>query len=180
MAHITVSVEYGIHCLLWFVDNPERSLSSRELAELQGISPSFLAKILPRLEKAGIVSSNEGIRGGYRLALPPEKITFLSIIDAIEGYKPLFECQEIRRRCAVFEENDLPQWAISGTCSVHKVILQAENAMRDVLANQTLADVAQRLCQIAPNSFYRDVNSWMDQKIEARTVRSNKGGRGKT
>ncbi|WP_237386768.1 RrF2 family transcriptional regulator [Xenorhabdus sp. Sc-CR9] len=180
MAYITVSVEYGIHCLLWFVDNPDRSLSSRELAELQGISPSFLAKILPRLEKAGIVNSNEGIRGGYRLALPAEKITFLSIIDAIEGHKPLFECQEVRQRCAIFENTNLPDWAISDTCSVHKVILQAEKAMRDVLANQTLADVAARLCQIAPKKFYRDVNSWMDKKIEARTIRTNKGERGKT
>lgn len=179
MAYITVSVEYGIHCLLWFVDNPDRSLSSRELAELQGISPSFLAKILPRLEKAGIVNSNEGIRGGYRLALPAEKITFLSIIDAIEGYKPLFECHEVRQRCAVFEKDNPPDWAVSDVCSIHKVILQAEKAMRDIFANQTLADVASRICQIAPNDFYRDVSSWIDKKIESRTIRISKGERKK-
>ena len=56
MAYITTSVEYGIHCLLWLVGDNQRALSSRELAELQGISPSFLAKIFPKLEKAGIVT----------------------------------------------------------------------------------------------------------------------------
>lgn len=66
MAYITTSVEYGIHCLLWLVGDNQRALSSRELAELQGISPSFLAKIFPKLEKAGIVVASEGVRGGYR------------------------------------------------------------------------------------------------------------------
>ena len=74
MAHITTSVEYGIHCLLWLVVCDDRALSSRDLAELQGISPSFLAKIFPKLEKAGIVAAHEGVRGGYRLARPPEHV----------------------------------------------------------------------------------------------------------
>ncbi len=65
MAYITTSVEYGgIHCLLWLVGDNQRALSSRELAELQGISPSFLAKIFPKLKKAGIVVASEGVRGG--------------------------------------------------------------------------------------------------------------------
>lgn len=173
MAYITVSVEYGIHCLLWLVDNPNRSLSSRELAELQGVSPSFLAKILPRLEKAGLVNSNEGIKGGYQLALPADKITFLAIIDAIEGHKPLFECQEVRQRCAIFDGSP-PDWAISDTCSIHKVILQAEKAMREVLANQTLATVASQVNKISPDSFVNDVNRWMDNKIETRSIRTGK------
>lgn len=92
MAYITTSVEYGIHCLLWLVGDNQRALSSRELAELQGISPSFLAKIFPKLEKAGIVVASEGVRGGYRLARPADEISFLAIIDAIEGHKPLFDC----------------------------------------------------------------------------------------
>ena len=100
MAHLTSRVEYGIHCLLWLVDAGDRQPSSRDLAELQGISPSFLAKIFPRLEKAGIVDAVPGLRGGYRLAKAPAAITVLDIVDAIEGDKPLFECQEIRTRCA--------------------------------------------------------------------------------
>src|SRR3954468_12135682 len=99
MAHLTTSVEYGIHCLLWLADSGGKPLSSRDLAELQGISPSFLAKIFPKLEKAGIVEASEGVRGGYRLARSPEKISVLQVVDAIEGEKPLFDCLEIRRRC---------------------------------------------------------------------------------
>src|SRR5437868_2239439 len=122
MAHLTVSVEYGIHSLLWLVDSVRVPLSTRDLADFQGISHSFLAKIFPKLEKAGIVRASEGVRGGYPLARPPEDISFLAIVDAIEGRKPLFDCQEIRGRCAVFGSLP-PVWATRGVCSVHAVIL---------------------------------------------------------
>ena len=102
MAHLGSSVEYGLHCLLWLVGPLAEPASSRDLADLQGVSPSFVAKILPKLEKAGIVCASEGVRGGYRLAASPSEITVLAVVDAIEGKKPLFDCQEIRGRCAVF------------------------------------------------------------------------------
>ncbi|MEW7126326.1 Rrf2 family transcriptional regulator, partial [Acinetobacter baumannii] len=60
MAYITSSVEYAIHCLLFLVNNEDKPLSSKDLAELQGVSPSFMAKIFPKLEKAGLVVAQEG------------------------------------------------------------------------------------------------------------------------
>ena len=67
MAYITSSVEYAIHCLLFLVNNKDKPLSSKDLAELQGLSPSFMAKIYPRLGKAKLVLAQEGIRGGHLL-----------------------------------------------------------------------------------------------------------------
>jgi Rrf2 family protein len=175
MAFITSSVEYGIHCLLWLVGSDTHALSSRELAELQGISPSFLSKILPKLQKAGIVKASEGVRGGYLLARSAEDITFLQIIDAIEGHKPLFDCQEIRSRCAVFN-NAPPGWATSGRCAIHAVMLQAEKAMRDSLSTHTLASIASRFSDTAPVSFFNDVNDWIDVRMVERTQRRGKSG----
>ncbi len=68
MAHLTVSVEYGIHCLLWLTDAGDTPLSSRDHADLQRISPTFLAKIFTKLAKAEIVRATEGVRGGHALA----------------------------------------------------------------------------------------------------------------
>lgn len=167
MAHITTSVEYGIHCLLWLAGSGDTPLSSRDLAELQGVSPSFLAKIFPKLEKAGIVAASEGVRGGYRLAKAPAQITFLEIVDAIEGEKPLFECQNIRGRCAVFA-GEPPEWSCAGVCEVHAVMLQAEKAMRDALAKQTLADVGNRFARKAPADFLADVQDWMSDRVGQR------------
>jgi Rrf2 family protein len=166
MAHLTSSVEYGIHCLLWLVES-EAPLSSRDLAELQGVSPAFLAKIFPKLEKAGIVVASEGVRGGYRLARPAKDITVLKIVDAIEGEKPLFDCQEVRGRCALFQ-GTAPAWSTNGVCAVHAVMLQAEKSMRDALACQSLADVHAAFRRKTPRQFTSQVQKWMSDRLSAR------------
>lgn len=173
MAHITTSVEYGIHCLLWLVGNENRPVSSKDLAELQGVSPSFVAKIFPKLEKAGIVKASEGVRGGYLLARAANEISFLDVVDAIEGKKPLFDCQEVRGRCAVFG-TQAPEWATAGTCAIHAVMLQAEKAMRDALASQTLASVGERFVRKAPSEFLGEVSGWINERIGQRATRAIK------
>lgn len=167
MAHLTASVEYGMHCLLWLADSGDTPLSSRDLAELQGISPTFLAKIFTKLEKAGIVRATEGVRGGYILARGPDDISVLHVVDAIEGEKPLFECQEIRGRCALFGEQP-PAWALAGTCSIHAVMLRAEKAMREALASQSLADIGKAVGKKAPPAFGDDIQDWIDQRTNSR------------
>ena len=167
MAHVTVSVEYGMHCLLWLIDKGETPMSCRDLAELQGLSPTFLAKIFAKLEKAGIVRATEGVHGGYVLAKRPEDISTLAIVDAIEGRKPLFDCQEIRGRCAVFGAC-APGWATAGTCSIHAVMLRAEKAMRESLAAQSLADIATAVYRKAPPEFANELQEWIDRRISGR------------
>jgi Rrf2 family protein len=168
MAHLGSSVEYGLHCLLWLVEPQAEPASSRDLAELQGISPSFLAKIFPKLEKAGIVSATEGIRGGYRLARPPAEITVLDVVDAIEGKKPLFDCQEIRGRCALYGGKQ-PSWSGNGVCAIHAVMLRAEQSMWDELARTTLADLAGTVGRKAPPSFSLEVKDWFASRAQARS-----------
>jgi Rrf2 family protein len=167
MAHITASVEYGVHSLIWLVGEDARPMSSRELAELAGVSPSFVAKIFPKLEKAGIVRASEGVRGGYLLAKPAKHISFLEIIDAIEGEKPLFDCREVRLQCPLFGK-DPPNWAAKGTCAIHAVMLHAEKAMREALAGQSLGDVAERFGRKAPPEFWGVVKDWLDDNADTR------------
>lgn len=170
MAHLTSSVEYALHCLLWLAVAEGTPLSSRDLAELQGVSTAFVAKIFPKLEKAGIVVASSGLRGGYQLARTPERISVLAVVDAIEGAKVLFDCQEIRGRCALFGEAP-PRWATQGVCAIHAVMLKAEKAMRDTLAAESLADIAQRFGRKAPASFEGDVHAWLEQRHRARGAR---------
>jgi DNA-binding IscR family transcriptional regulator len=113
------------------------------------------------------------VRGGYRLARAAEQITFLDVVDAVEGDKPLFDCQEVRGRCALFGGNP-PPWATSGTCAVHAVMIQAEKAMRDVLAAQTLSEVSQRFNRKAPDSFAADLQGWFGDRHDQRTARTGR------
>jgi Rrf2 family protein len=163
MAHITTGVEYGLHCLFYLVDPLEekQSASVRDLAELQGVPVEYVAKLFTKLKKAGLVLASEGVGGGFRLARPAELITVLEIIEAIEGEKPLFECQEIRGRCAVFNGRP-PTWATRGTCSIHAIMLEAEARMREVLASYSLADIARSLACKAPANYSRELAKWLN------------------
>ena len=99
--------------------------------------------------------------------------------DAIEGRKPLFECQEIRSRCALFDE-EAPTWATRGVCSIHAVMLKAENAMREALASESLADIAGRLERKAPPAFGMDTKAWFDRRIVQRRSGSSAQAKDRT
>lgn len=168
MAHLGSGVEYGLHCLLWLVESGSKPASSRDLAELQGVSPSFLAKVFQKLEKAGIVKASEGIRGGYVLSRQPRRISVLEVVDAIEGDKPLFECQEVRGRCALFGDQP-PAWSVQGVCAIHSVMLRAEKVMRSELQQITLDELAETVRGKAPSAFFVEVRSWLDSRLNQRS-----------
>lgn len=162
------SVEYGLHCLS-SLGSPTASSppSSRELAEFQGVSPSYVAKLFTKLVKAGLVTSEEGIKGGYRLARDPNEITVWDVVHALEGDKPLFQCREIRRDCALFEGNP-PRWATRGLCPIHAVMRKAECRMKDSLKAVTLANLAGQASATAPKTFADQVNAWFADRQSSR------------
>jgi Rrf2 family protein len=165
MSHISTGVEYGLHCLIHLArsDAGVEEASVRDLAEFQGIPVEFLAKLFTKLAKAGIVTATEGIKGGYRLARPAARISVHDVILAIDGDKPLFDCRQIRSRCAIFGENP-PAWTTRGVCSIHAVMLTAEKAMREELKTNTLADIAQRVVDKATGSYGKQVIHWLNDR----------------
>lgn len=172
MSHISSGVEYGIHCLLFLIDGAGkgRDASVRDLAELQGVPADFLAKIFTKLARAGLVVATEGVRGGFALARPAEAISVLDVVQAIDGDKALFDCREIRSRCAVFD-GEAPGWATSGTCGVHAVMLAAQQRMEESLAQESLHNLSQRVGRKSPASFDAKVVHWLDERAGKRTAR---------
>lgn len=180
MALYSASVEYGLHCLLYLVEESgSAKASSLALAEMQGISPSFVAKLFTTLKTAGLVTAIEGAQGGYQLARPAEKITVLDVVRALEGDKPLFQCKEIRRNCALFGDTP-PTWATKGMCSIHAVMLEAEAQMKQTLAGHTLADLSQRVARKAPKAFPMEVSTWFENRRTSKsrsTIARDRGAR---
>lgn len=168
-------VEYGLHCLLHLVAPVDgKPPSSRDLADYQGLPPAYVAKIFTQLQKAGLVTSEEGLRGGYLLARPADRITVLDVVDALEGDKPLFRCREIRRNCVLFADEP-PKWATSGLCSIHAVMRAAEQQMRLTLAGTTLTDLISSLGQKVPSAFVTAHDDWFrDRNFQRQSARGRK------
>lgn len=135
----SVGVEYALHCLLYMVNIEEgKSVGIRDLATFQGISESYLSKVYTKLTKSGIIKSVPGVKGGYALAKNPEEITFLDVVEAIEGKEPFFQCAEIRQNNILLDKDNLPDSHTKHPCLIKVVMLEAENEMKKYLKTKTL------------------------------------------
>lgn len=63
----------------------------------------------------------EGIRGGFALARPPEGISVMDVLAAVNPNRSFFECAEIRRNCELFDPVP-PKWSVTGPCRIHLVM----------------------------------------------------------
>ena len=84
-------VDYGI-LVMTEIARRNACVSTTELATVYGISATIVAKVLKKLARAGLVTSERGSRGGYRLARPAETITLRAIVAALEGPISLTFC----------------------------------------------------------------------------------------
>ncbi len=131
-------VEQAIHCVTVLAALPaDGLLSAASLAELHGVSTSYLLKHLQALSAAGIVHTVPGPRGGYRLARPPGDISLLDIVLAVEGPEPAFRCKEIRQN----GPDPLPPEYFSAPCQINAAMLRAEQVYRNELRKITIASL---------------------------------------
>ena len=86
-----------------FLAEHERTarVTTAEIGREQQIPLTFLAKIVAQLSTAGILRSTRGSHGGVCLAMPPEEISLLDIVEVIDGPIELNECVADRSLCAL-------------------------------------------------------------------------------
>lgn len=95
----TTKTEYGVICLAHIARNAwPASVTVKEIAEHEGFSTTFTEKILQGLRRAGIVTSQQGNKGGWMLTRPPSEINLKEIIEALEGSTFEVFCAPKRRK----------------------------------------------------------------------------------
>jgi len=99
MIRISKRVEYGIIAVQYMASASKQLVSVKEIADSMGLSFDFLSKILQSLLKKGIVESQKGSKGGYKLVRHPKDISVFDIIDSLEENKFLVECLEFDNKC---------------------------------------------------------------------------------
>lgn len=91
-------VDYGI-LLMTEIARRNACVSTTELAATYDIPATIVAKTLKKLTHAGLVTSERGSRGGYRLAVPAGEVTFRAIVNALEGPIALTLCSSPTSSC---------------------------------------------------------------------------------
>lgn len=143
-------VEWALHCCTFLAALPPgATLPAARLAEFHGVPPAYLAKHLQALARAGIVESVPGPRGGYALARPPDEITMLDVVDAVEGSAPAFRCREIRQQGPAA----LEPAKYRRPCSIARAMWDAEHAWREQLRQRTVGEIVRGLARdVAPEA----------------------------
>jgi Rrf2 family protein len=80
------AVLYAVQALVDLARQEQGQLCpSHVLAHELGVSEQFLRKLLHPLAQAGLLLSVRGPHGGYRLAKPAGRISFLEVVEAVAG-----------------------------------------------------------------------------------------------
>lgn len=128
---ITRAGEYAVLAVTHLArQGDERPVMIEEICDTERIPRSFLAKILQTLCRAGVVRSQRGIHGGFRLARDPAKISILNLIEAVEGRIALQRCLDEPVQCHKV-----------GSCTLCDIFGEAQHRMTEVFANTTVADL---------------------------------------
>ncbi|HEY60045.1 MAG TPA: Rrf2 family transcriptional regulator [Anaerolineae bacterium] len=102
---ITRQADYALRAIIYLARlAPNQKAVTSFIAKEQNIPPSFLAKIVSQLSIAGLIHTSRGAHGGISLAKPPDKISVLDVVEAIDGPITLNECTTNPAACAFIDE----------------------------------------------------------------------------
>jgi len=123
---VTRETDYATRCALYLAKCKDRVASVAEISKAMHIPKTFLAKILQRLVRGGIVESIRGARGGYRLIKGPADISLLDVFIAMQGRAPVNSCAIDKKLCRM-----------STTCAVHPVWMEIRTEVESRLKRVT-------------------------------------------
>ena len=152
---MSAGVEWALHCCS-VLSTASAPVPAHRLAELHGVSKTYLAKHLQALSKAGLIHAVEGRDGGYELSRPAADVTVYDVVRAVDGPEAAFRCTEIR------QQGPLPTTgeACKVPCGIAKVMADAERAWRDSLRRVTIGDLAATVDANLPGTW-DTVRQWL-------------------
>jgi Rrf2 family iron-sulfur cluster assembly transcriptional regulator len=122
--------DYAVRAMLTLSRGEGAQHTAAALAAATGIPVGYVPQVMGDLVRAGLVANRRGRHGGYRLAIPAEEVSMLSIVEAVEG--------DSRRRTCILRGGPCRR---EGICDVHEAFSRAQEALIGSLADVSLADV---------------------------------------
>jgi Rrf2 family transcriptional regulator, nitric oxide-sensitive transcriptional repressor len=123
------TAEYALRAVVFLASRPDVPRITPQIAEATHVPAGYLSKVLQTLGKEGIVRSRRGLHGGFTLAVPPEALTVLQVIAAVDPLKRIETCPlglEIHG---------------SRLCPLHRRLDEAIGRVESALAGFTIRDL---------------------------------------
>ena len=130
MLRFTKRADYGLMAIHYIAVHDELgAVSTKRIAEEFAIPSELLAKILQTLARHGLITSQNGPKGGYALARRPSEITVGDVIRALEGPINIVDC---------LETNECPQIT---RCNLRRPVQKIQTAITHMLDGMSLAEL---------------------------------------
>ncbi len=130
--------EYGIRTIVRLGQRYGRGpVSLADLAEQEGLPPSYLEQIAGQLRRSGLIISRMGARGGYVLTRPPQSISIAEIIRLLEGSLAPVSCLAEGGGPGECTHAETP-------CSAHGLWERLHQAITETLEGVTVADLMRK------------------------------------
>ena len=131
MLRLSKKTDYALMAMKHLASDPgRRAASAREIAETYDIPVELMAKVLTRLVRSGLLTSHQGVHGGYMLAQPPAATSVAAVLEAIDGPLTLTACTQGDDRCDQFSK-----------CNVRDPLRRVRDRIAAILA-ECIAEMA--------------------------------------
>ena len=148
--YISAKVDYAVRALCTLADSGERPVTAEALAQSQGLPAKFLESILNDMRRAGLLLSQRGAEGGYRLSRPASSITVADVIRPLDG--PLAEVRGLRPEAANYD---------GAAEHLQAVWIAVRASLRSVLEQVTIADIVSGDLPKSITKLTTDPDAWL-------------------
>lgn len=147
---VSAKSDYALRALIELAGRTDGSpVSAEELGRLQDIPHGFLQAILADLRRAGVVVSQRGQSGGWRMAREPDTVTVADVIRAVDG--PLVSVYGLRPEAVEYNE---------AAEVLQHVWIAARSSLREVFEQVTLTDLSRRELPVHVVARTKDEEAW--------------------
>ena len=136
---LTKHTDYSLRVLVYLGVRPDRITTIEEVADAYAISRNHLMKVVHRLATHGVIETQRGRNGGFRLARDPSAIRLGEVVRMTEPDFAVVECFDPQAE----------ECAIEGSCALQGVLDDALKAWFAVLDRYTLADLIEPRAQLS-------------------------------
>lgn len=88
---ISQTAEYALRAIVYLADQQEPR-TTQQIAQVTRVPAGYLSKVLQSLARGGLVTSQRGLHGGFRLAQSSKQVTVWQVIDAVDPLQRIRSC----------------------------------------------------------------------------------------
>ncbi|HEX7095029.1 MAG TPA: Rrf2 family transcriptional regulator [Acidimicrobiales bacterium] len=149
--HISAKADYAVRALLVMAADPDnKPIKGETIAKSQGMPVKFVENTLVELRRTGLVASQRGMAGGFKLGKPANRITVADVVRAVDG--PLAEVRGQRPESTKY----------AGPAEhLQEVWIAVRASLRSVLEHVTLADIVQGKIPRKILKLTEDPDAWL-------------------